>query len=88
MAFDENGLQLTDGFLDHTTWHCWVLEDYMNGSGSRPWLLRRSRPGRRSGRRKYRSRRETRAEPKELKGSATFTTGPENFAGSVAASSM
>jgi hypothetical protein len=28
-----NGLQLTDGFLDHTTLHCWGLEDYTNGSG-------------------------------------------------------
>jgi hypothetical protein len=33
VAWDENGLQLTDGFLDHTTWHCWGLGDYTNGSG-------------------------------------------------------
>jgi len=33
IAFDENGLQLTNGFLDHTTWHCWGMEDYTNGLG-------------------------------------------------------
>ena len=33
VVFDENGLQLTDGFLDHTTVHCWGLQDYTNGSG-------------------------------------------------------
>jgi hypothetical protein len=33
VAWDENGLQLTDGFLDHTTWHCWGQEDYTNSSG-------------------------------------------------------
>lgn len=33
VAWDENGFQLTDGFLDHTTLHCWGLEDYTNGSG-------------------------------------------------------
>lgn len=33
VTWDENGLQLTDGFLDHTTVHCWGLEDYTNGSG-------------------------------------------------------
>jgi len=25
VAFEENGLQLTDGFFDHTTIHCWGL---------------------------------------------------------------
>jgi hypothetical protein len=30
-TFDENGLSLTDGFLDHVTWHCWGLGDRANG---------------------------------------------------------
>jgi len=34
LVFDENGLQLTNGFLDHTTWHCWGLADYTNGMGT------------------------------------------------------
>jgi hypothetical protein len=33
VTWDENGLQLTDGFVDHTTLHCWGVEDYTNGSG-------------------------------------------------------
>jgi len=32
-TFDENGLALTDGFADHTTWHCWGIGDYTNGMG-------------------------------------------------------
>jgi hypothetical protein len=27
---------LTNGFLDHMTWHCWGLGDFMNGVGF--WL--------------------------------------------------
>lgn len=33
-VFDENGLQLTNGFLDHTTWHCWGMADYTSGMGT------------------------------------------------------
>ena len=33
IAWEENGLQLTDGFLDHVTWHCWGTGDYVNGMG-------------------------------------------------------
>jgi hypothetical protein len=32
-AFDENGLTLTNGLLDHMTWHCWGTEDFTNGMG-------------------------------------------------------
>jgi hypothetical protein len=32
-VFDETGLQTTDGFLDHTTWHCWGTGDFTNGMG-------------------------------------------------------
>ena len=28
LVFDDNDLQLTNGFLDYTTWHCWGLGDY------------------------------------------------------------
>jgi hypothetical protein len=34
LVFDDNDLQLTDGLLDHTTWHCWGLGDYTNGKGT------------------------------------------------------
>jgi hypothetical protein len=33
LALEENGLQLTDGFFDHTTLHCWGLAEFANGSG-------------------------------------------------------
>jgi hypothetical protein len=33
LVFDENGLNLTDGFIDHTTAHCWGTGDYTNGMG-------------------------------------------------------
>ena len=32
-VWDENGLSLTDGFLDHVTWHCWGTGDYTKGVG-------------------------------------------------------
>jgi hypothetical protein len=34
LVFDENELQLTNGLLDHTTWHCWGLGDFTNGKGT------------------------------------------------------
>ena len=33
-VFDETGLEVTDGFLDHTTWHCWGTGDFTNGMGN------------------------------------------------------
>jgi hypothetical protein len=30
-AFDENGLSVRNGLLDHLTWHCWGLFSVMNG---------------------------------------------------------
>jgi hypothetical protein len=33
MATEENGLQLTDGFSDHTTLHCQGVAEFVNGSG-------------------------------------------------------
>jgi hypothetical protein len=33
VTFEENGLTLTNGFLDHMTWHCWGLADFTNGMG-------------------------------------------------------
>ena len=33
LNFDENGLTITNGFLDHMTWHCYGLADFMNGTG-------------------------------------------------------
>jgi len=33
IAFDENGLSLSDGLLDHMTWHCWGTTDYINDIG-------------------------------------------------------
>jgi hypothetical protein len=33
LAFDENGLSVTNGFLDHMTWHCSGMADFINGLG-------------------------------------------------------
>ena len=33
VAVDETGFTLTNGFLDHVTWHCWGTADYSNGIG-------------------------------------------------------
>jgi hypothetical protein len=30
---DENGMSLSNGFLDHMIWHCWGSGDYTNGMG-------------------------------------------------------
>ncbi|MFL5251728.1 MAG: hypothetical protein ACJ8AI_02325, partial [Rhodopila sp.] len=32
-SFDETGFQVTGGFLDHTTWHCWGIGDFENEKG-------------------------------------------------------
>jgi hypothetical protein len=32
-VWDENGVSLTDGFLDHVTWHCWGTGDFTKGVG-------------------------------------------------------
>jgi hypothetical protein len=32
-TWDHNGLTLTNGALDHMTWHCWGLGDFTNGAG-------------------------------------------------------
>ena len=31
LAFDENGLSVTNGPLDHMTWHCSGLADFIDG---------------------------------------------------------
>ena len=33
LAIDENGLSVTNGVLNHVTWHCSGLADYTNGLG-------------------------------------------------------
>jgi hypothetical protein len=33
LAYDENGLSVTNGVLDHMTWHCSGLADFTNGIG-------------------------------------------------------
>ena len=33
LAIDENGLSVTNGVLDHMTWHCSGLADFTNGIG-------------------------------------------------------
>ena len=33
-VFDENGLIRSDGLLDHTTWHCWGMAEFVNGVGA------------------------------------------------------
>jgi hypothetical protein len=33
VAVDETGFTLTNGFVDHMTWHCWGTQDYTNGMG-------------------------------------------------------
>jgi hypothetical protein len=32
-VWNENGSSITDGFLDHVTWHCWGTGDFVNGVG-------------------------------------------------------
>ena len=33
LVFEEYGMNLSDGFTDHFTWHCWGTGDYINGMG-------------------------------------------------------
>jgi hypothetical protein len=33
VTLEETGLNMTDGFLDHMTWHCWGNGDYVKGMG-------------------------------------------------------
>ena len=31
--FDENGVTLGNGVINHMSWHCWGMGDFTNGSG-------------------------------------------------------
>jgi hypothetical protein len=33
IRWDENGLNISNGYSDHTTWHCWGTGDYIKGVG-------------------------------------------------------
>ncbi len=33
VTWDENSMTLTNGLLDHMTWHCWATQDFVSGSG-------------------------------------------------------
>ena len=33
LTYDDNGLTVGDGLLNHMTWHCWGLGDYTSGTG-------------------------------------------------------
>ncbi len=46
LSWEENGLELTNGLFDHTTWHCWGTSDYVKGVGQDQGLLSGDRPRR------------------------------------------
>jgi hypothetical protein len=49
LAIDENGLSVTNGVLDHMTWHCSGLAEFTNGIGQTQGFCV-GRSGRRPGR--------------------------------------
>jgi hypothetical protein len=80
VAWDENGLQLTDGFLDHTTLHCWGLEDYTNDSGQGHGFCAAVDPAGDQFTFKFEVENHT-PNQKTFKGSSTMTTGTGKFRG-------
>jgi len=44
LAYDTSGLSVTDGFLNHMTWHCSGLADFRRRHGSSPGFLLGQRP--------------------------------------------
>ena len=80
-VWDENGLTLSDGLLDHMTWHCFGLADFTNGVGEHHGYCVATDPagdqivGNIASEGKYA------IDAKVFSGLLTFTTGTGKFAG-------
>jgi hypothetical protein len=78
-AFDETGPQLTDGFVDHMTLHCWGTTEAANGTRTQNGYCVGTDPSGDQIASKFAG--EKTAEDKAMKGTSTFTSGTGKFAG-------
>jgi hypothetical protein len=72
-AFDETGLQLTDGFADHMTVHCWGIGETANSTATNQGYCAGTDPSGDTLAWKFSG--------EKSRGTATFTAGTGKFAG-------
>jgi hypothetical protein len=81
VAFDENGLTLTNGFVDHMTWHCWGTGDFTNGMGQGQGYCVGTDPTGDQLVGNFGPDEKHTPDQKSWNGSATYTTGTGKYAG-------
>jgi hypothetical protein len=80
-AWDENGLSVGDGFLDHLTWHCWGLYDAVKGMAQSQGYCVGTDPDGDQIAGNARSDGRYAADARSSKSLVTFTTGTGKYAG-------
>src|SRR5262245_16953925 len=81
LVFDENSLTLSDGFLDHLTWHCWGSAAFVNGVGAPAGTCVATDPAGDQMRVEFVHEKWPTLDAKNVRGSGTFTAGTGKFAG-------
>jgi hypothetical protein len=81
VAFDENGLTLTNGFGDHMTWHCWGWADFTNGMGQGQGYCVATDPAGDQVVWNFGPDEKHAPDQKSWNGSGTYTTGTGKYAG-------
>jgi hypothetical protein len=80
-AWDESGLTVGNGFLDHATWHCFGLYDVMNGRAQWQGRCVATDPAGDQVVSNVASDGKYLADAKSYNGTGTFTTGTGKYAG-------
>jgi hypothetical protein len=78
-TFDETGPQMTDGFADHVTLHCWGVGEAANGTTTNHGYCVGTDPSGDTFATKFSG--EQSSQDKAMKGTTTFTSGTGKFAG-------
>ena len=78
-VFDENGPQLTDGFADHMSLHCWGIGEVANGTLANQGYCVGTDPSGDTLALKVSGKKSS--QDKAITGTATFTSGTGKFAG-------
>ena len=80
-AFDENGLSVGSGLLDHMTWHCWGLYDITNGKAQHHGYCVATDPAGDQIGSSFASDGRYPADAKSFSGAVTFISGTGKYAG-------
>jgi hypothetical protein len=81
VTFDENGLTVGQGIIDHMTWHCWGMGDYTNGVGEGRGSCVATDPGGDQIVAEFADSEKHAPDQKSWNGAAKFTTGTGKYVG-------